>query len=83
MMDDHPLRPLARHFQVFIEDLVAQGKYENATQVIEAALGLLEAREIALDRLRRAVAEGEASGEAVPFDMERWLEEQDRLDSAA
>ena len=44
---------------------------------------LLEAREAELDRLRRAVAESEASGEAVPFDMDTWLEEQDRLDSAA
>ena len=27
--------------------------------------------------------EGEASGEAVPFDMDEWLAEQDRLDNAA
>lgn len=42
-----------------------------------------DARQEALDRLRRAVAESEASGEAAPFDMDTWLEEQDRLDSAA
>jgi antitoxin ParD1/3/4 len=82
-MNDQPPRRLARHFEVFIEDQVAQRKYENSTEVIEEALRLLEAREVALDRLRRAVAESEASGEAVAFDMDSWLEEQDRLDSAA
>ncbi|HET9640680.1 MAG TPA: type II toxin-antitoxin system ParD family antitoxin [Allosphingosinicella sp.] len=82
-MNDQPPRRLARHFEVFIEDQIAQRKYENSTEVIEDALRLLEARERALDQLRRAVAESEASGEAVPFDMDAWLEEQDRLDSAA
>lgn len=82
-MNDQPPHRLARRFEVFIEDQIAQRKYENSTEVIEDALRLLEAREVALDRLRRAVAESEASGEAAPFDMDRWLEEQDRLDSAA
>lgn len=82
-MNDQPPPRLARHFEVFIEDQIAQRKYESSTEVIEDALRLLQAREAALDRLRRAVAESEASGEAVPFDMDSWLEEQDRLDSAA
>jgi uncharacterized protein YoaH (UPF0181 family) len=38
--------------------------------------------EVAIERLRRAVAESEASGEAAPFDMDAWLEEQDNLDRA-
>jgi antitoxin ParD1/3/4 len=82
-MNDQPPRRLARHFEVFIEDQIAQRKYENSTEVIEDALRLLEAREATLERVRRAVAESETSGEAVPFDMDTWLEEQDRLDSAA
>jgi antitoxin ParD1/3/4 len=82
-MNDQPPRRLARHFEVFIEDQIAQLKYESRTDVIEDALRLLEARQANLDRLRRTVAESEASGEAVPFDMETWLEEQDRLDDAA
>jgi antitoxin ParD1/3/4 len=82
-MNDQPPRRLARHFEVFIEDQIAQRKYENSTDVVEEALRLLQAREAALDRLRRAVAESEASGEAAPFDMDTWLEAQDRLDSAA
>jgi antitoxin ParD1/3/4 len=82
-MNDQQPRRLARQFEVFIEDQIRQRKYETSTDVIEDGLRLLEAREAALDRLRRAVAESEASGKAVPFDMDTWLEEQDRLDSAA
>jgi antitoxin ParD1/3/4 len=82
-MNDRRPRPLTDYFEAFIEGQIAQGKYENATEVIEDALRLLQAREATLDRLRRAVAESEASGEAVPFDMDTWLEEQDRLDNAA
>lgn len=82
-MNDQPPRPLARHFQVFIEDQIAQRKYNDASEVIEDALRLLETREAKLDLLARALEEGEASGEAVPFDMDEWLAEQDRLDNAA
>jgi antitoxin ParD1/3/4 len=82
-MSNQQPRRLARHFEAFIEGQIAQLKYGSRTDVIEDALRLLEARQATLDRLRRAVAESEASGEAVPFDMDSWLEEQDRLDAAA
>jgi antitoxin ParD1/3/4 len=73
-MYDQPPRRLGRHFQVFIEDQVAQRKYENATEVIEEALRLLEAREAKLEQLSQALQEGLDSGEAVDFDMNEWLE---------
>jgi hypothetical protein len=39
-------------------------------------------REVAVERLRRAVAESEASGEAALFDMDAWLKGKDSLDRA-
>jgi antitoxin ParD1/3/4 len=60
-----------------------QRKYDHPTEVIEDGLRLLEAREAKLERLRSAVEAGIASGEAVAFDMEEWLAEQERLDSVA
>ncbi len=81
-MTDQPIR-LARYFEVFIEDQVAQRKFGSATEVIEEALRLLEAREAGQAALRRALLRGEESGEATPFDMGEWLDEQERLDSAA
>ena len=74
---------LGSHFVSVIDGLVASGRFGSASEVVREGLRLVEAREVALERLRRAVAESEASGEATPFDMATWLEEQDRLDSAA
>jgi antitoxin ParD1/3/4 len=73
-MNDRQPRRLARHFEVFIEDQIAQRKYANATEVIEDGLRLLEAREAKLEQLSRALQEGIDSGEAVDFDINEWLE---------
>jgi antitoxin ParD1/3/4 len=73
-MNDQPPRRLARHFEVFIEGQIAQRKYENASEVIEDGLRLLEAREARLDQLSWALQEGLDSGEAVGFDVNEWLE---------
>jgi antitoxin ParD1/3/4 len=54
---------LARYFRVFIEDQIAQRKFNDATEVIEEALRLLESG------LRRALQEGLDSGDAGPLDM--------------
>ncbi len=64
---------LARHFDLFIEDQIAQRKYLSATEVIEDALRLLETREAKLEALRRALIEGEQSGPAGPFDIEEII----------
>lgn len=67
----------------FIEAQVASGRFGSASEVVQEGLRLLEERELRLQRLRDAIREGEESGPAEPFDMEAWLDEQDRLDSAA
>ena len=74
---------LSDHFCSFIDEQVEAGRYGSASEVVRDGLRLLEERQIRLDRLRNMLAEGEASGEAVPFDMDEWLDEQDRLDHAA
>jgi len=80
MMNDQP-PPRRPHLEVeTLRQALAEGEQADATRSPdEVEMG----RQARLDRLRRAVAESEASGEATPFDMESWLEEQDRLDSAA
>jgi antitoxin ParD1/3/4 len=74
-MNDQPPRRLARHFEVFIEDQIAQRKYNDPSEVIEDALRLLEEREAKLDGLRRALQEGIDSGDAGPLDIENILRE--------
>ena len=61
---------LGDHFDAFVRAQVSAGRYANATDVIRSGLRLLEERELRLDTLRRSVAEGEASGDAGPLDVE-------------
>ncbi|AVO44301.1 type II toxin-antitoxin system ParD family antitoxin [Phreatobacter cathodiphilus] len=64
---------LGDHFATFIDQRVAEGRYSSASEVVRAGLRLLEEHEAKLAALRAAVAEGEASGEARPFDFETFL----------
>lgn len=82
-MNDQPPRRLARHFEVFIEEQVAAGRFDSSTAVLEEALRLLKRKEARQAALAAALREGIESGEAVDFDMQTWLDEQDRLDCEA
>lgn len=50
------------HFESFIADQVARGRYGSASEVLRAGLRLLEAHEQELDLTRRALIAGEESG---------------------
>lgn len=63
-------RQLARRFELFIEDQIAQGRYKDPSEVIEDGLRLLEAQFAEMEALRQALIEGEESGGAGPLDME-------------
>lgn len=64
---------LGDHFIGFIEGQVAQGRYGSASDVVRAALRLLEEREARLTALRAALAEGEASGQPQAFDFDAMI----------
>lgn len=53
---------LTDHFDRFVEASIASGRYQNASEVVRAALRLLEQQEqedaLKLERLREAVREG-------------------------
>ena len=64
---------LGDHFTEFLAEQVETGRYGSASEVVRAALRLMEEREARLTELRRLIQEGEDSGEAVGFDFDEWL----------
>lgn len=59
---------LGDHFEGFIVEEVASGRYGNASDVMRAALRLLEHEEKKLDVLRAAIDAGDASPESKDVD---------------
>jgi antitoxin ParD1/3/4 len=64
---------LGEHLTSFVEAQVGQGRYSSASDVVRAALRLLEDQEIKLEALRAALIEGEHSGPSTPFDFEQFI----------
>jgi antitoxin ParD1/3/4 len=64
---------LGDHFTTFVEAQVKEGRYSNASDVMRAALRLLEEREARIAALRTALIEGEVSGPSKPLDFEAFI----------
>ena len=64
---------LGDHFSGFIEAQVSHGRYGSASDVVRAALRLLEDQEAKLATLRAALIEGEASGPSAAFDFDAFI----------
>ena len=65
---------LGDHFVGFIDERVASGRYNSASDVIRAGLRLLEEQETRVEALREALVEGERSGSASPFDFDEFID---------
>lgn len=64
---------LGDHFNSFIDDQVAHGRYASASDVVRAGLRLLEEQEARLAALRAALIDGETSGPSLPFDFDSFV----------
>jgi antitoxin ParD1/3/4 len=68
---------LGAHYEKFIAQQVAQGRFGTTSEAIRAGLRLLEEREMKLAALRRALVEGEESGIA-EYSLKGLLDMLDR-----
>jgi antitoxin ParD1/3/4 len=64
---------LGEQYDAFIRRQIAKGRFGSASEAVRAGLRLLEDQENRLERLREAIDEGDASGPAIPFDVEAYL----------
>jgi len=66
---------LGPHYEEFIMNSIHSGRYNNASEVIRAALRRLEEEEFRLAALRAALDEGEACPDVVDFNPTSFLRE--------
>jgi antitoxin ParD1/3/4 len=66
---------LSEHFVEFANRQVSEGRYGSISEVVRAGLRLLEEREQQLLTLKKALAEGEASGIVTDFDFDTFIGE--------
>lgn len=64
---------LGNHFEQFISQIITTGRFNSVSEVIRAALRLLEEQENKEKLLREALIEGEQSGFVTEFDPEILL----------
>jgi antitoxin ParD1/3/4 len=62
---------LGDHFEGFIDQQIESGRYGSASEVIRASLRLLEEREQKIEGLRKALLDGERSGDVGELDMKK------------
>lgn len=67
---------IGAHYEKFISQQVAQGRFGSTSEAIRAGLRLLEERETKLSLLRRALVEGEESGKAA-YSLKGLIDELD------
>ncbi len=64
---------LGNHFEQFIEEQIASGRFSSASEVVRTALRLMEAEELKKKELNKALAIGEKSGMIENFDAKAFF----------
>lgn len=64
---------LGPHCEEFVRQNIAEGRYNNASEVIRAVLRRLEEDETRLAAIRTALIEGEESGVVEGFDPQAFV----------
>ena len=81
-MSQHVTVNLADRWVAYLQDLVADRRFDSLDHVIEDALRLLEATEDKERRLARLLDEGDRSGDAGSWDLKAFLIEARKRDAS-
>lgn len=65
---------LGNYFEEFVENRIAEGRYNNASEVLRAGLRLLEEQENKVAMLKSAIEEGANSELVKIFDAKKNLQ---------
>ncbi len=57
----------------FLRDQIANGRFATVSEAVRESVGLLEQRELRLEALRRAIDEGDASGDYQEINIEDFF----------
>ncbi len=66
---------LGNHFDSLIVSMVKDGRFNSASEAVRAGLRLLEEHEQKVMALRRALDDGEKSGDTTVFNMDEIIAE--------
>ena len=69
---------LGAHFNHFLEEQVSSGRYGSASEIVRAALRLLEEHETKLFALQNALIDGENSGVNSSYSIQSIMNELDK-----
>lgn len=65
---------LGERYDKFIAELLEEGRYASASEVLREGLRLVEEREQRFSALKAALEKGELSGVVDDFDLESFIE---------
>jgi antitoxin ParD1/3/4 len=72
---------IGEHFEAFVQELIASGRYTSASEIMRDGLRLLEEQQqlyqIRLEALRKEIEKG-LEGPFEPWDLEEFLREANR-----
>ena len=58
------------HFEKFVAEMIASGRFKSSSEVVREALRHLEEREVRFLALKQEIEKGRKSGDPVPFDAD-------------
>jgi len=64
---------LTEQQEAFVRTQIEQGRFASVSEAVRAGLATLQERDLMMEALRRDIDAGDASGPAMPLDVDAFL----------